>query len=177
LIKDHLPETGGFSSQRLLSELGETVGFRIVPASQAMALTERYSSGLTDVFLLFNGGETTVRPSVFADSIIRHLAESEGKKLILLDEIGGIELLLPEIRLALDRVLDGSVTCLGVLKLESSIRDMCRNPVVESGSVDCHLEFRKALEGRSDTRIIPFIRERADEAEDIIQGFIDRIFT
>lgn len=176
LIRDHLPAVGGFSSQRLLGESGETLGFRIVPAAQAMALTERYSSELSDVFLSFNGGDAEVDPRVFEDSIVRHLEESEGKKLILLDEIGGIELLLPEVRQALDRVLAGTVPCLGVLKLESSVREMCSSPYVDSGSIGCHLLFRKDLRERLDAQIVPFSRGRADEAEDIIRDFIDHIF-
>lgn len=176
LIRDHLSETGGFSSQRLINESGETAGFRIVPASQAMALAERYSSGMPGVFLSFNGGETEVRPSAFMDSIVSYLEESEGKKLILLDEIGGVELLLPQIREALDRALSGTVPCLGVLKLERSLRDMCRNPNVDSGSIDYHLQFRKNLCERSDVQIVPFSRDCAGETEAVIRDFLDHVF-
>lgn len=176
LIKNHLPETGGFSSQRLLNDSGETVGFRIVPASQAMALTERYSSGLSDVFLYFNGGETVVKPGAFADTIVKYLEGSVGKRLILMDEIGGIELQMPEIRQALNRVLNGTVPCLGVLKLENSMRDMCRNPCVDGINIEHHLKFRKNIEERLDAQIVSFDRTCVEKTETVVRKFIDHIF-
>ncbi len=175
-ISGFLPDIGGFSSQRLLDGSGKTVGFRIVPASESLELTAEYDAAMPGVFLYFGREGPMVNLNVLAYSISGYLEESGGKKLILLDEIGGAELLKPEARSALARALSGPVSCLGVWKLESSLREMCRNPVVSGDSIECHLQFRRGLTEGFDADIVYFERSCAAEAEKILNEFINMIF-
>jgi nucleoside-triphosphatase THEP1 len=175
LIKANLTQIGGFSSQRLLDDSGKTVGFRITPAGEAIALTKKYSPELPDVFLFFDGSRTENMPGIFADTAVRYLRENEGKKLILLDEIGGVELLSPEFRRELYRILAGDIPCLGVLKLESSVRGMCGNTAIDSDCIAWHLQLRDDLVNRYGAEIIYFERTNAEQTEELLRDFVDRI--
>ncbi len=81
LIGDHLIDVGGFSSQRLVNDSGKTVGFRIVPASEAMELTKKYSPHLSDVFLYFDGNKTKMTSEIFVDTAIKYLRKKPRKKI------------------------------------------------------------------------------------------------
>lgn len=176
LIKDRIPQIGGFSSQRLLNDSGKTVGFRIAPPEEVMALTAKYSPALSDVFLYFGWGRTEVKPEIFANTAVKYLRQVEGKKLILLDEIGGVELLDPEFRKELYHTLKGDIPCLGVLKLEAGIRNMCRNPSVGYDCIDYHLKLRADLLSRLDTDIVQFDRKSPEEPEKAVSEFVQAVF-
>jgi nucleoside-triphosphatase len=176
LIKEHLTQVGGFSSQRLFNDDGETVGFRIVPAAEAMDLTMKYSPELSDVFLYFEGRETEKNPEIFTDTAIRYLKEGRGKKLILLDEIGGIELLMPEFKEALYEILGGGIPCLGVLKLEHSNRHMCSNANINRECTDYQMQLRDRLLNRYEAEVIHFERDNAGNVKKAMRTFLERIF-
>lgn len=175
MIKNHLAEIGGFSSQRLLNHSGKTVGFRIAPASEAIDLTRQYSPALSDVFLYFDGKKTNMKSEVFADTAIKYLRESKGKKLILLDEIGGVELLVPEFRQALYNALE-ETPCIGVLKLEISNRHMCDNANINRDCIILHMQLRDSFVNQYQADVLRFERSRAEEIEKAMQTFLDDIF-
>ena len=64
----------------LLNDSRETVGFRIVPAEEAMELTKKYSPELPNVFLYFDGNETKKTPEIFTDTATEYLRASCGRK-------------------------------------------------------------------------------------------------
>jgi nucleoside-triphosphatase THEP1 len=175
LISLRLNETGGFSSQRLYGASGKTVGFRITPAAEAMNLTASYSPELSNIFLFFDGQKTNMNPEIFTETAIRYLRESEGKKLVLLDEIGGIELLEPEFRKALYNILE-EAPCIGVLKLEISTRLMCDNANINRDCINYHMQLRDLLRNEYHAELLRFERNRADEVEKSIQSFLDEVF-
>ena len=176
LIRPHLHEIGGFSSQRLLNSLGETVGFRIVSAAESMELTKEYSTDLSDIFLNFGEKEKEFKPEVFADTAIRFLKESDGKKLILLDEIGGVELMDLNFKEELYRILSGETPCVGVIKLEASNRNMCRGSNIGGDCTDSMLRLRKDLMDRFDAEILSFSRDNSADAENSAKAFFEVVF-
>lgn len=177
LIRDYLPQIGGFSCQRLLDDSLRTVGFRLAPASEAMILTKPYTPELTDVFLHFDGRKTEMKADVFTNTAIRYLKESRDKDLILLDEIGGIELMSTEFRRILYQTLAGDIPCIGVLKLEVSIRHMVDNRSINRDCIDYHLELRETLTHEFDAAIIRFERKNAEEAKKSVKPFLAPIFS
>ena len=174
MIRERLDETGGFSSQRLFGKSGKTVGFRITPASEAMHLTAPYSPDLSNVFLFFDGQKTKMNPEIFTETATRYLRESEGKKLVLLDEIGGVELLEPDFRRALYHVLE-EAPCIGVLKLEISTRLMCDNANINRDCVNYHMQLRDLLVNEYHADLVRFERSRAGEIEKKMQSFLDEV--
>jgi len=176
LIRGRIPQIGGFSSQRLLDDKGKTVGFRIAPPEEALALTARYSPELTDVFLYFGGEKTVVKPEIFADTAVKYLRQRKGKKLILLDEIGGVELLDPNFRRELYDTLKSDIPCLGVLKLEASNRNMCEGAKLSSSCTSFQIQLRSDLTNNLDADIIPFERKSTDLAANKVKRFVDAVF-
>ncbi len=176
LIQPFLDQTGGFSSQRLLDSSGETVGFRIVPAAEALELTREYQADLTGIFLSFQNGKAVKAPKLFLETALQYLNHSDGKKLILLDEIGGMELGIPEFREALYRVLSSSIPCIGVLKLEEKNRHMCEQNVIDQSCLTWHQVLRRDLKEQFDAQLISFSRKTKTEAEDRIAVFLEQFY-
>lgn len=137
LLGDHLSECGGFTSQRLIGADGKTRGFRLGPAAQTPLTTpaEDYiaSPGSGRPFIdgagIFKwspedgqGRHVITDQSVFEQAGAELLRSSMGKPLILLDEIGGSELLCDAFCTALEEVLTCGAPCLGVMKLMDGAR-------------------------------------------------------
>ncbi len=176
-IKNHIKDMGGFSSQRLINSCGETKGFRIVPASEAMELTRSYSPDLPDIFLFADGRYRRFRPEIFRDKALNYLKNNESKRMILLDEIGGIELLVPEFRQALYETLEGNIPCIGVIKTEAANRNLGKYARAgEEGMSFYYSQLKDVLIDRCHSKIAPFERNNPAGAEGEIQAFINNIF-
>ena len=160
LLGEHLKKCGGFTSQRLISTDGRTIGFRIGPAAvteltapvasmrpgaaPAMdpdefssrssipplpeyLLTAPDGTVYTGVFKYFDRmGRTHKDQEIFDVLGTFYLTAAETKPLVLLDEIGGSELLSDPFRNALCNLLASDIPCLGVLKLAESAWHMQR---------------------------------------------------
>ncbi|HCD44230.1 MAG TPA: hypothetical protein DEQ64_10930, partial [Lachnoclostridium sp.] len=87
---------GGFYSQRLLNEDGLTMGFRMVPAAEEWIPAAAYKKGMTNVFIQRNENGFQKNLQFFKTDGIEILRSSAHNKLLLLDEIGGIELFVPD---------------------------------------------------------------------------------
>ena len=81
---------------------------------------EKHVQSISEVepFLYCTGNRWEVQKEIFIKTGLRALkrARAERKKIILMDEIGGVELAFPEFTNLLMEVLDGYISCLGVLK-------------------------------------------------------------
>jgi len=127
-LGSHLQRCGGFTSQRLIDPSGRTKGFRLVSAAGSLtARAEEFESnaGSSKPFVSDAGifkwftedGNVVTDQTVFDTTGVSLLKSSADRPLILLDEIGGSELLCDQFRKALDAVLSSTKPCLGVLKL------------------------------------------------------------
>lgn len=175
LIEPYLEQTGGFSSQRLLDGTGATVGFRIASAAEALILTREYDRELNDIFLYFDGSRAVKTPEVFTEAALNYLTNFDGKKLILLDEIGGMELGVSAFRETLYQVLGGSIPCIGVLKLEEKNRHMCEQAVIDKSCLTWHQKLKRDMTERFDTELVPFSRRIEAEAERSVRMFLNQI--
>ena len=142
VLGDHLKHCGGFTSQRLIDAAGNTRGFRLGPAARTplTAPAEAFISPSADdsrsasddarpftpnagIFKWFEPyGRVITDQSVFDTVGVDLLIDSLNAPLILLDEIGGSELLCTPFCDALDAVLESGVPCLGVMKLADGAR-------------------------------------------------------
>ncbi len=118
----HLPRVGGFFVQRILIK-GRCAAFRLQPVETAAAyrINEHVSTldGLTNLFLYSDAQgrwrqDSAVFSGVGTGCLERSMAS--GKELILLDELGGIELGCTSFMEAVRAVLDSSIPVLGVYK-------------------------------------------------------------
>jgi nucleoside-triphosphatase len=109
----------GFVTQRLM-ENKEQIGFRAeLLAGNMPPLETEYEPDMDGVFIL----RGKVKKSVLDETIggVEAACLDPARKLILLDEIGGIELASPVFMNVLSRILSGSKPCVGVLKSKENL--------------------------------------------------------
>lgn len=167
---------GGFASQRLTAAgatsgaaAEKTVAFRIGPAATTplTAPLEFYKNS-GGIFKCIGDGGVTVDDSVFETLGVQYLKDTAGRRLMLLDEIGGHELKCAPFMDALLELLSGDIPCLGVFKMASSVKRM------DSSLMELNARLREAIIN-SDGRILYY--ERGDEAvRAAVEDFVSKIF-
>lgn len=176
MLQPYMGSVGGFASQRLLDDSGRTIGYRIGQAS-ATPLTASFSKDYSGIFRTTDKDGLVLKyPEVFDEEGVKYLTENQGKKLILLDEIGGAEMLNPLFRNALNNVLSGSIPCLGVIKLEESASHMSRTAKYDESVLKFNRRLRQLVTEELGGRILQY--ERNDNSiEKEIEEFLCGIFT
>lgn len=138
----YIAEISGFVVQRL-TEGGQTIGFRAAPLENGFPpLTAEYTPGLGGVFIIRGRYDIIV----LEETILRVEGESlkTGCKLLLMDEIGGIELASRVFMASLERILSGNKPCAGVFKSRDNLARASRNLDLgrEYGALHRELEAR-----------------------------------
>ena len=196
-LGDHLSECGGFTSQRLIGPDGTTRGFRLRPASapltapaEGVAGEDIAGEGFADgVFKYFraDGVFKYFRPEgpayqdqqVFDRLGVQLLGASKNTPLILLDEVGGSELLREPCRKKLDEVLGSGVPCLGVLKLYENARRLERS-YQDAPIARANLELRRQITEDLGGTVLYYDRlgdpAGAAAAADAVGQFVHSIF-
>lgn len=169
-LQPYQQQLGGFSSQRLW-ERDFCRCYRMIPASD-FKLDAEYQENLTHIFRYHQNQY----PDVFKYHGVELLKESSRYPLILLDEIGGAELLVPEFRHALYKVLSGDVPCIGVLKEASKAQFMKRTVGYGEEVIYYNHEIRDFLNQLPECQIVHFDQEYRTEAKKEIELFLERIF-
>ena len=107
-----LAYAGGFVTERVLDEQGKLLGFDLLPAAAALSGQgfQRWR------FLDYSGPQPAKDNEVFRSQGVRLLQEAEYYPFVLLDEIGGFEMLIPQFRNALAELLNSDLPIIGVLK-------------------------------------------------------------
>ncbi|NLD20055.1 MAG: hypothetical protein GX663_07405 [Clostridiales bacterium] len=176
LLEPHIDYTGGFASQRLLDSYSQTRGFRI-GAAGCTALTSPFSKGYDGVFRISNDDGTVDKyPEVFENKGVEYLIKNQGKKVILLDEIGGAELLGSRFRQALYEVLGGSTPCIGVIKLIESADFMVTTSDYPRSIIEYNRELRRKITEEYGGKIVRFTKDD-DAVIKEIEDFLCGIFT
>ncbi len=107
-----LAYAGGFVTERSLGDGGRLLGFDLLPAAGAA-----FDSGFERWrFLDYSGPKPAKDNEVFRSHGVRLLKEAEYYPFVLLDEIGGFEMLIPQFRNALAELLNSELPIIGVLK-------------------------------------------------------------
>ena len=186
----HIADCGGFTSQRLVDAGGRTKGFRLVSAAEPLtASAEGFMSGTgsTEPFISHAGifkwfaddGRVITDQSVFEQTGVSLLKSSARRPLVLLDEIGGSELLCGDFRKTLDAILSSSKPCLGVLKLpENAQRLHSQYPSGDLSIAEYNALLRHTITDSGRGEVLYYARERedAEEVERQISEFIQSIF-
>lgn len=178
LIEPYVDDIGGFSSQRLLDENNETIAFRIVAADD-LRLAVPYEDTPETIFRIISQDHNSQSmPGVFGSAGIGILNNCSEKKLILLDEIGGLELKNPSFKERLCELLAGDIPCIGVIKQIKKAKSMSRtgSDTGKSSSIAAlNQELRTKMLEDFNCKILDF--KRNDPAVlDEVKRFIDNIF-
>lgn len=111
-LGDSLAYAGGFVTERVLDEQGKLLGYDLLPAAAALS-GQAYQRWR---FLDYSGPQPSKDNEVFRSQGVRLLQEAEYYPFVLLDEIGGFEMLIPQFRNALAELLNSDLPIIGVLK-------------------------------------------------------------
>ena len=147
-LAPYVKEIAGFTVQRLKIN-GAAAGFRVVNIENGFAPLEAvYAPEMTGVFI-FRG-----RRDVFAleEAILRLEEESCGPqcKLVLLDEIGGIELSSRIFMDALKRIISSDKPCCGVFKSFENLIHTASKLKLKKEYAEYHRELASLLEEKGE---------------------------
>ena len=144
------PVTVGFSVQRL-TENGKRVGFRAATLENGFPPPEaEYHSGMDGVFILHRKWDFTPLEKVIL--CVKKQIASPGAKIVLLDEIGGIELTSSVFMDALEGILIGGLVCFGVFKSRENLLHTQSQLLLNSEYQNRHSQLETRL--LSDSKII-----------------------
>ena len=155
LLLPHLDLVGGYFVQRIY-EKDRDRAFSLIPISDAEGFVPEKSVERMEpderTFLYSRGGKWHVLKNVFEiqGTAFLQAGVRNGKKLILLDEIGGIELDCPVFMETVLGVLESGVPTLGVLKSEQN--RAIQNKVIQNRVVQNRrpaLQNANEVDGRS----------------------------
>lgn len=163
---------GGFYSQRLIDKAGLTVGFRMVSASEAWVPRLPYRDGLTNVFIERTGTGWKKRLDFFEKEGIDMLHSLKGRKLCLMDEIGGVELLSPDFMKAVLGCIDEEIPCIGVLKSRENFQSMSTRVPVKREADRQLGKLKDGLAGRPWGEILTFERHKEENIRTEIMRFL-----
>ncbi|MCL2856972.1 MAG: nucleoside-triphosphatase [Oscillospiraceae bacterium] len=116
----------GFAAQRLTGNSeSERVGFRAVTLEGRFpSMQARYRPGMGGVFMLHSQRNTAALESVILE--VESRIQSHDVKLVLLDEIGGIELTSKVFMGTLERIFSSGTPCFGVFKSKGNLERTAR---------------------------------------------------
>lgn len=171
LLLPHAPLLAGFAVQRLFAD-GKQQGFRAVPLAEGYPLPcGEWCEGLAGVFI--RNGRTDLRELAQVISTALAAARQADCRMILLDEIGGIELAAPAIMGALNEILALGKPCIGVLKSADNLRH-----IAEAAGLDVArtVGLRAALAQSlvQNGQVLTVRQETHDDACAAVQAFLAR---
>lgn len=127
------------------------------------------------IFLVRTGSGAKIDNDAFIRMGISYLDDSADADLILLDEIGGVELMSDEFRENLYEVLSGDTPCIGVLKQMSHAQTMEQRAGKDSRITEINEALRNDITGKFGGTILSFERARAVVLRKEIMQFLDDI--
>ena len=140
---------GGYITLRAFDQQ-QLVGFDLAPAS---VLCSRQNMRRIQRFLEF--GDTKIRrPEVFAGLGADLLQEALEKDYAIVDEFGGLELLVPQFKEALQNLLLSPVPCIGVFKTQNASNTLIRHMGLNISYESAYEEMHKFLLENPETEIL-----------------------
>lgn len=145
-------QLAGFMVQRLFEDK-TPVGFRAVLLNGCLPpLETEYSPDMDGVFILRGQKDVAVLDRIIV--MAEASSQQVGCNMLLLDEIGGIELTSPVFMAALLRILSGSKPCIGVLKSAENLAHMATMLHLENEYLGLRATLEKSIERSG--RIVEF---------------------
>ncbi len=149
-LAESLAGAGGFVTERVSTPGGKLLGFDLLPSAAAGGI-EGFEGAR---FLDYSCDPPKKDNEVFRLEAVRLLQEAEYYPYVLLDEIGGYELVIPQFRAALADFLSSSVPCIGVIKDLAGVYEQQRHFGLGERFPALALKLREALERDGDTLVL-----------------------
>ena len=141
---------GGFITERDISPTGTVEGVSIFPAAAAFS-KEEYEGRR---FLDFSGAQTSHDNEAFRTFGVRLLKESGNYPFTLIDEFGGFEMLVPEFREELLKVLNSPQPLIAVLKSRENAETLRARVGLGEKYTAVVQNLHSALAAHEDTELI-----------------------
>ena len=161
-LRDKLTPAGGFITERAIEENGRYLYFYLQRANL---------TGSREIFLDLRQKPPVRHNEVFTQTAA-HLLHQPAP-FFLLDEIGGMELLLPEFRTALDAFLASDVPCIGVLKGMQNSLALTKTTNLPEAYLSAAEDLRHRLEADPHTQILEISCRDDEAARQIIAGWVE----
>ena len=159
---------GGFITERVADGDGSIEGFDLYPA--AAAIGHDGFDGLRFLDL----GTTPPRKDneVFRESAAQMLREAEYYPFVMLDEIGGFEMLIPQFRNELAQLLNSDAPIIGVIKGAENAEELRASFGLGEKFTMLTDNLRAVLANDEDTVVIA-VKQRGDEtARRIVEAWV-----
>lgn len=137
----YLPGAGGFLTIREKDDGGRAVAFWL----------KRPDGSSGQVIIDCAAGAGTIYPEVFETLGIRLLEEAKQCKYVILDELGGFEVLSESFMAALMELLDSDTPCIGVMKGQTPAGAMIRKLGLGDAYIQKAEKLRQWLQQDGDT--------------------------
>ena len=171
-LKPYWKEAGGFLTQRLIVGTGESVGFCLLPVenmTEPPPVTRLYEPGIEGVFIEKTPEGWRKYPEVFetmgAEILERLLDRPERYRFFYIDEAGGVELKVKPFMERLERLLDGPVFCIGVLKHSDNLAAMGTRVSLSANAAPDRNRLESKMEQRFHCRILSFAGAEDEKME------------
>ncbi len=158
-----LGRAGGFVTLREWDSQGNVVGYDLAPAD---------GSGFPGRFLEMRQGTPVPHMEVFSQQGTRLLRQAQHRPFVVLDELGGVELLDDGFLQALVNLLHGDTPCIGVMKGEAP-------DAIAAGAMGLGVRHELArrvlfdyLEQDSDTLVVHLTGRDDEAARDLVDGWV-----
>ena len=161
---------GGFITSRMIRPDGSTSGCELLPAA---ALADRGSfEGCC--FLDFSHDPPIHDNEVFRSFGAQLLRESIYYPFVLLEEIGGFELLIPQFRRELETVLNSDRPVIGVLKSKDNARQVKESVGLGDRFTLMTENLHSVLSSDPDTAVLDMEKLRRDDTARIVRRWAEK---
>lgn len=159
---------GGFITERVADGDGSVEGFDLYPAAAAMGHDGFDGQRFLDL--------STTPPrkdnEVFRESAAQMLREAELYPFVMLDEIGGFEMLIPQFRNELAELLNSDAPIIGVIKGAENAEELRASFALGEKFTMLTDNLRAVLANDGDTVVIE-VKQRGDEtAKRIVEAWV-----
>ena len=163
---------GGFAVERLHDRDDNTVGFRAISIDGELPPVDGRETDDERGIFLYKGES---RPEILCSVLERVEVQASDPRcrLILLDEIGGIELGNAEVMDILTRLLSGEKPCIGVWKSRENLKGMLERRGLSGDYLMKHRLLEEKIRQRG--RMLEFIPESREAIRLEVDRFLQRM--
>ena len=160
---------GGFITERVADGDGSVEGFDLYPAAAAAIGHDGFDG---QRFLDFSTTPPQKDNEVFRESAAQMLKEAEFYPFVMLDEIGGFEMLIPQFRNELAQLLNSDAPIIGVIKGAENAEELRASFGLGEKFTMLTDNLRAVLANDEDTVVIE-VKQRGDEtARRIVEAWV-----
>ena len=159
---------GGFITERVTDSDGHAEGFDLYPAAAVIG----HDGFDGQRFLDFSTTPPQKDNEVFRESAAQMLREAEFYPFVMLDEIGGFEMLIPQFRNELAQLLNSDAPIIGVIKGAENAEELRTSFGLGEKFTMLTDNLRAVLANDADTVVIE-VKQRGDEtAKRIVEAWV-----